>query len=184
MINKGEKTTRGATSRRIWEMTVFAMLAALMFASKVAMEALPNIHLVGVLTIVYTVVYRYKALIPIYVYVLLNGIIAGFNLWWMPYLYIWALLWCAVMLIPRKLPRGVKVVVYPVLCMAHGLLFGVLYAPAQAIMYGLNFEEMLAWIAAGLGFDALHAGSNFALGLLIYPLSELLFKLSKKYVAR
>ena len=181
---KDKKLTRGATSKRIWEMCVFSMLAAFMFISKLAMEGLPNIHLVGVLTIVYTVVFRYKALIPIYVYVFLNGVIAGFNLWWFPYLYIWTLLWGAVMLLPRKMPRALKLAIYPVLCMLHGMLFGVLYAPAQAIMYGLSFSETLVWIVGGFGFDALHAGGNLALGLLIYPLSELLFKLSSKYVSR
>lgn len=182
MLNKTDKkVTRGTTSRLIWEMVVFSMLAALMFVSKVAMEALPNIHLVGVLTIVYTVVYRYKALIPIYIYVLLNGVIAGFNLWWIPYLYIWALLWGAAMLIPRSTPRAVRAVLYPLLCAGHGILFGTLYAPVWALIYGLDFQEMLAWIVGGFGFDALHAIGNFALGLLIFPLSELLFRLSGKY---
>ena len=54
------------------------------------MELLPNIHLLGMLTMVYTIVFRIKALIPIYVYVFLNGIFAGFSPWWIPYLYIWA----------------------------------------------------------------------------------------------
>lgn len=182
MSQTDKKLTRTHTSRHIRETVVFAMLASLMFVSKVAMEALPNIHLVGVLTIVYTIVYRYKALIPIYVYVILNGVIAGFNLWWMPYLYVWTLLWGAVMLLPRNTPKGLKIVIYPLLCMTHGMLFGTLYAPAQAIMFGLSFREMLAWIYAGLGFDIVHAISNLALGLLIYPLSELLSKLSRKYL--
>ena len=64
------------------------MLGTIMFTSKIAMEALPNIHLVGMLTIVYTLVFRTKALIPIYIYVLMNGVYSGFSLWWMPYLYI------------------------------------------------------------------------------------------------
>ena len=167
--------------RRLFELAVFPMLAVIMFCSKLLMEALPNIHLVGVLTIVYTVVYRYKALIPIYIYVLLNGVIAGFNLWWIPYLYIWALLWGAAMLIPRNTPKAVRVVLYPLLCAGHGILFGTLYAPAHAIMYGLDFQKMVSWIVAGLGFDVMHAIGNFALGLLIFPLSELLFRLSGKY---
>ncbi|MBQ7363017.1 MAG: hypothetical protein IJW48_01060 [Clostridia bacterium] len=171
--------TRGATSRRIWEMIVFSMLGALMFVSKVAMEALPNIHLLGVLTIVYTVVFRYKALIPIYIYVLMNGVFAGFNMWWLPYTYIWAILWGAAMLIPRTLPVWAKCAVYPLLCALHGFLFGVLYAPAQAFMFGLDFDGTLAWIAAGLPFDVIHGIGNFCVGLLIYPLSELLRKLSR-----
>ena len=45
---------------RIREMAVFAMLGTLMYVSKVIMEMLPNIHLVGILTVVYTIVYRKK----------------------------------------------------------------------------------------------------------------------------
>lgn len=56
------------------ETVVFAMLGAVMYASKVVMEFAPNIHLLGALTIAYTVVYRKKALYPIYTYVILNGI--------------------------------------------------------------------------------------------------------------
>ena len=60
------------------EIAVFAMLGAVMYASKLLMEAAPNIHLLGVFTIAYTVVYRKKALFPIYIYVFLNGIVSGF----------------------------------------------------------------------------------------------------------
>ena len=160
-------------------MVIFAMLGTLMFCSKIILEVLPNIHLLGMLTIVYTVVYRKKALIPIYIYVFMNGLFAGFNMWWIPYLYIWTLLWGAAMLLPKHMPKGIAAVVYPLLCALHGILFGVLYAPAQAIMFGLNFEQMLAWIAAGLPFDILHCGGNLAAGLLILPLSELLRRLDR-----
>ena len=54
------------------ETVIFAMLGAVMYASKVVMEFAPNIHLLGALTIAYTVVYRKKALYPIYTYVILN----------------------------------------------------------------------------------------------------------------
>ncbi len=156
------------------------MLGAIMFCSKILMEALPNIHLLGMLTMTYTVVYRKRALIPIYIYVLMNGIYAGFSLWWLPYLYIWTILWGITMLLPRGMNRVVKCVVYPLVCGVYGLLFGTLYAPAQALMFGLSFEGMIAWIIAGLPFDALSAIGNFGFGILIVPLSELLLKLEKK----
>ena len=38
------------------ETAVFGMLGAVMFASKLLMELLPNIHLLGALTVAYTVV--------------------------------------------------------------------------------------------------------------------------------
>ena len=52
------------------EITIFAMLGAVMYASKLLMEVAPNIHLLGVFTIAFTVVYRKKALYPIYIYVI------------------------------------------------------------------------------------------------------------------
>ncbi|MBP3377163.1 MAG: hypothetical protein J6L96_00290 [Clostridia bacterium] len=161
------------------EIVVFAMLGALMFCSKVIMEALPNIHLLGMLTMVYTVVFRRRALIPIYIYVFMNGLYSGFNGWWVPYLYIWTLLWGVTMLLPRKMNPKVAYAVYPVVCAVHGLLFGTLYAPAQALMYGFSFEQTVAWIVSGLPFDVIHGVSNLFVGMLILPLSRLLHRLMK-----
>lgn len=157
------------------------MLGAVMFVSKIIMEALPNIHLLGMLTIAYTLVYRSKALIPIYIYVMLNGLFAGFNVWWVPYLYIWTILWGITMLLPKNMPKKLSYVVYPLLCAVHGFAFGTLYAPAQALFFGLNFEQTLAWIVAGLPFDAIHGVGNFCTGLLIIPMARLLKQLSYKH---
>ena len=159
------------------EMTLFAMLGALMFVSKILMEALPNIHLLGVLTMTYTIVFRKKALIPIYIYVFLNGIYAGFAMWWIPYLYVWTVLWAGTMLLPPEIPSRTKMVLYPVVCCLHGLLYGVLYAPAQAFLMGLSPKSTIAWIVAGLPWDAIHGAGNLVVGFLILPLSEVLRKL-------
>ena len=162
---------------------MFGMLGALMFASKIIMEALPNIHLLGMFTVVFTAVYRKKALYPIYIFVLLTGVYAGFNAWWVPHLYLWTLLWGAVMLIPRRLPDRFYYPILVVLCALHGFLYGTLYAPAQAIMFGLSFEGMIAWIISGLPFDAIHGVSNFFTGFLILPLCKLLERV-ERYAAR
>ena len=74
------------------ETVLFGMLGAMMYAVKVIMEVLPNVHLLGVFVIALTVVYRKKALYPIYTYVFINGLAAGFAAWWIPYLYLWTLL--------------------------------------------------------------------------------------------
>lgn len=152
------------------EIAVFAMLGAVMYVSKVIMEIVPNVHLLGVFTVAYTVVYRRKALYPIYVYVILNGIFCGFATWWIPYLYIWTILWGAVMLLPQNMPKKVAPFVYMGVCAAHGFLFGTLYAPAQAILFGLSFQGMIAWIIAGLPWDFVHGVSNFFCGMLIVPI--------------
>lgn len=156
------------------ELVLFGMLGALMYASKVIMEAAPNIHLLGVFTIAFTVVYRQKALYPIYTYVFLNGLFSGFSAWWIPYLYLWTVLWGITMLLPKKMPEKIKPVVYMVVNACHGFLYGTLYAPAQAIMFGLSFDAMVAWIIAGFPFDFVHGVSNFFCGLLIVPVIRVL----------
>ena len=155
------------------ELVVFAMLGSVMYASKLIMEFAPNIHLIGVFTIAFTVVYRKKALYPLYIYVLMTGILNGFATWWIPYLYLWTVLWGAVMLLPANMPGKLKKLqplVYMLVCDAHGFLYGTLYAPAQALLYGLSFQKMIAWIIAGLPFDCIHGISNFFCGILIVPI--------------
>lgn len=171
--------TQNKKSLSIKELVIFAMLGTVMFCSKIMMEFLPNIHLLGMFTITYTVVYRKKALIPIYVNVLLTGIYAGFNMWWIPYLYIWTILWGVTMILPRNMSKRTKIIVYPIVCCLHGLLYGTLYAPAQALMMGMNFKATVAWIMAGLPWDAVQGAGNLVVGTLIYPLSELLRKLTR-----
>ena len=65
----------------IKEMAVFGMLGALMYASKMLMELFPNIHLLGTFIIALTLVYRKKALYPIYTFVLITGLFGGFATW-------------------------------------------------------------------------------------------------------
>lgn len=164
---------------QIYEMTVFSMLGAIMFCSKLLMDVLPNIHLIGMFTMLFTVVYRKKALIPLYIFVFLVGIYGGFSLWWIPYLYIWTILWAVTMLLPKHMSSKVCMIVYPVVCALHGLAYGTLYAPAQALLFHLDFKGMIAWIIAGLPYDGLHAAGNFVAGFLIVPLVGALKKLDK-----
>ena len=175
-----KKSTRRISNAR--EICIFAMLGTVMYISKIVMEALPNIHLLGVLTIVYTLVYRKRALIPIYIYVMMNGLLAGFNMWWLPYTYIWTILWGVVMLLPQKMPKKISVPVYAAICGLHGFAFGTLYAPAHALMYGFSLEQTVAWILAGIPFDLIHGVSNLAIGLIIVPLSEILGSISKRHM--
>ncbi len=165
------------------ELTVFAMLGAVMYASKVILEFAPNIHLLGVFTIAFTIVYRKKALYPIYIYVLLNGMFSGFSAWWVPYLYLWTVLWGFVMLLPKKMPRLIQPIVYMGVCAVHGFLFGTLYAPVQAVLFGLSLEGMVAWIVAGLPWDFLHGVSNFFCGVLIMPIVSVL-RLAERYAQK
>lgn len=165
--------------KKLVDIIVFTLLGVIMFLSKLLMEFLPNFHLLGTLTVAYTVVYRKDALKPIYVFVLLLGLYNGFALWWIPYLYIWTLLWAVVMFLPKNMKPKIAVPVYMLVSGLHGLLYGTLYAPAQALLFGYDFKTMLAWIVAGFSFDVMHCIGNVVLGVLILPIVSALKKFHK-----
>lgn len=159
------------------DMIIFSMLGAILFISKIIMEFLPNIHPLAMLIAVYTLVYRSKALVPIYVYVFMLGVYYGFAQWWIPYLYIWTVIWAFIMLIPKDASLKTKGILSAVFCALHGILFGTLYAPAQALLFGLNFHGMIAWIIAGLPYDVIHMLGNIVMSVLIVPLYKVLSRL-------
>ena len=154
----------------IKDIVIFGLLGALMYASKVVMDVLPNIHILAPMITAITIVYRKKALYPIYVFVFITGLFGGFSTWWIPYLYIWTILWGVTMLLPKEMPKKVAPLVYMVVCSLHGFLYGTIYAPYQALAFGLDFNGMIAWIVTGLPFDIIHGISNFFCGALIVPL--------------
>lgn len=73
-------------------MVTAAFLAAVLVASKFALDGLPNIELVSLLVILYTLEYPRLAVPAVYTYVFVYGLLNGFGIWWFPQLYIWAVL--------------------------------------------------------------------------------------------
>lgn len=71
------------------EIVTMGILSAVLLAAQVSLGFLPNIEIVTLLIIVYTLVLRKKVFFVIYVFVLLEGLIYGFGLWWLNYLYVW-----------------------------------------------------------------------------------------------
>lgn len=78
------------------------------------------------------------------------------------------------MLLPKNMPKKIRPIVYMIVCAMHGFLYGTLYAPAQALFFGLNFKGTIAWIVAGLPWDFVHGVSNFFCGILILPIVRIL----------
>ena len=70
-------------------------------------------------------------LYPIYIFAILVGVFSGFSAWWIPYLYIWTVLWGFTMLLPKTLPKRIAPIIYMSVSMMHGFLYGILYAPKQ-----------------------------------------------------
>ena len=62
-----------SSTRRLKDLVIFAVLGSIMFVSHMSMMVIPNIHLNGLLVAAFTLTYRKRALIPIYVFVMVYG---------------------------------------------------------------------------------------------------------------
>ena len=149
-----------------------ALCAAVLFAQQVALMALPNIELVSLLVIVYTLTFRYKVLYIIYVFAFLEGLFYGFSpWWWIPYLYVWTLLALVVWL--WRACRSP--VVWAMISGVFGLCFGALCALPHLVIGGPAMA--LAYWVSGIPFDLIHCVSNFVVCLALWrPLMRLLAK--------
>ncbi len=149
-------------------------MAALIFAAKVALASLPNINLNAVLIILTVVFFGWRALYTVYVYVLLEGLVFGFSIWWFGYLYVWAILVVVAMLFRKN----DSALVWAVIAAVYGLVFGLLmYLEYFAINGG--WEMFFSMWVAGIPYDLAHCAGNFAGTLVLYkPLYAVMARLT------
>ena len=160
-----------------FEIVILGMLGAIACVCQVALSFLPNVEVVSILFIVYTKVFGKKALFPIYVFVLLEGIFWGFGSWWIMYLYIWAVLWGITMLCRRNDSS----ITWAIINGAYGLSFGALCSITQGVMFGIG--SGFAYFISGIPFDITHCIGNFFTALFLYkPLTILLSQARKMLV--
>ena len=145
-----------------------ALLTALLLVLQVALAAIPNVEMVSLLVVLYTLHFRKKALAIIYVFVFCEGLIYGFGLWFVNYLYVWAVLWGIAMVGAQiKSP-----VVWALILSLYGLSFGLLCALPYVWIGGVGMAW--AYYINGIPFDLAHAGSNLVIALVLFkPLNAL-----------
>lgn len=141
-------------------------MSALMVATQFALSFIPNVHLTAVLIVVTAVVFGWSAMYSVLVYVMLEGLMYGFGVWWVSYLYAWPLL-CAVAVVLRK--NDLPSLLWAAVTGGHGLLFGALCALPYVSLSG--FPAAVSYWISGIPFDLVHCISNFILTLvLVRPL--------------
>lgn len=139
------------------------MMGALMFGSKLALASLPNIHLNAVLIILCAVFFGWKGLFSVGIYVMLEGLIFGFGIYWFGYLVVWPLL-----LFIATAMRGCRsALVWASVAGVYGLLFGPLMYLEFFLING-GWEMFFAMWVSGIHFDLLHCGGNFVMTLVLF----------------
>ena len=154
-------------------MALSGILGAVLLVSQIALAPLPNIEIVSVLVILFTIALGRYVGYTLAVFVLLEGLVYGFGLWWFSYLYIWTIL-AVLTFFFRKMESRLG---WALLCGFYGLLFGTLTSFPTFVLSG--FAVGVAYILSGIPFDLIHAAANFLLAFLLLPvLRRLLEKLS------
>lgn len=158
-----------------FDVVLFGVLGALTFAAKFVMSGLPNIEPVSLMIMLFAVTFGWKALYPTYVYVALEVLCYGINVWNIYYLYIWAVLLVAALLL-RKMQEPLG---WAILSGTFGLLFGALCGIADIFIGGFSYATA-KWVS-GIWFDLMHCAGNFVIALLLFnPLRNLLKKLYER----
>ena len=142
-----------------------------MYVSQVLMASLPNFELVSFLIIITARKFGIKSLASTYIFVFLEVIVYGFEIWVICYLYVWAILVLFICLL-RKIDSWI---LYTLVSGIFGFLFGILCSVPYFITGGFGFG--VSWIVSGISFDLLHGFGNLILTFLLYkPLTIALDK--------
>lgn len=164
------------------EMVTLAACTSCLFIVQVALANLPNIELVSLLIILFTLTFGKKVLYIIYGFAVLEGILYGFHLWWVSYLYIWTLLALATWLSRRQtnplfwaILSGLFGLCFGALCSLPYFLTGWAGAAAGVSRLSSGLHAMASWWITGIPFDLIHCAGNFACALILFlPLRRLM----------
>lgn len=159
----------------IRKLTRIALLSAILYISKVALEFLPNVELVSFLVIIYTLVFGKETFLIVTVFNMFELIQWGFGTWWFSYLYTWPLL-CAITLSLKRVVKE-EFIVWSIVSGMFGLIFGALFA---IVYIPVDITYALAYWISGLPWDVWHAVWNFVLMLVLgKPLYAVLSRMKK-----
>ncbi len=160
---------------RAKEIALIGMMSAVMITAQVALSFLPNIELVSLLIILYTLVFGWRVLYILYVFVAAEGLIYGLGLWFINYLYVWTILFVLVLLL-RRLN---STFLWAIISGLYGLSFGALCSIPYFITGGV--ASGFAYWAQGIPFDLMHCAGNFIVTLILFhPLYSLLLHIKKR----
>lgn len=145
---------------------------AILEASKIALDVLPNIEVITLLFIIYTLSFGRKTILVAVAFTAVECFLKGFNVWSFMYLYIWPLLIMMVIFASRHKAGHLF---YCLLSGFFGLFFGMFCSIPYLFIGG--WRMAVTWWVSGIPYDIIHCVSNFVLCLLLFkPLSSIMKK--------
>ena len=144
------------------ELCLLSMTGALIFVSKLVLSGIPNVNLNTLLIILSVVFFGGKAFYAVALYVLLEGLVFGFSLWWFSYLYTWPAVTFVIWLFRKNGS--------PLLWAAVAGLCGLCFGPLMYLLYFFvnGWQTAFSMWVAGIPYDLVHCAGNFVLTLILY----------------
>lgn len=158
----------------VYDIAQIGIMTAAMEGGKLALAFLPNVEIVTLLVILYTLCFGRNVFYAIFIFTWIEGSLYGFGIWFIAYLYIWPMF----ALITRLFRKKTGAVFWSILSAFFGLFFGAFSAVPYIFISGL--DGAFAWWIAGIPYDMIHCVSNFVITLALFrPLNTVLNRLSK-----
>lgn len=155
---------------RVQDLTLIAMMVAIIEVSKAVLSGLPNVELTSFWIILFSLYLGKRVYYAVPVFILVEGMIYGIQLWWIMYLYAWPLL----AFLARRLRKMDSALSWAILSGAFGLSFGALcsipyfFIGAAGATAADGFRYAFTWWVAGIPWDFVHGIGNFCLMLVLY----------------
>ena len=164
------------------EIATVGLMVAIIEVSKVILMHIPNVELTSFWIIMFTLCFGKLVFYVIPVFILIEGAMFGFGLWWVMYLYAWPLLAFVTFL----LKKHETVWTWCYLSAGFGLAFGflcsfpyvVIGATDGGIMSGVYAG--FTWWIAGIPWDIVHGIANFVIMLVFYGPIKRVVEIVKK----
>lgn len=153
------------------DIATIGICSAILFIVQVVFAFLPNIELVSLFIIIFTIHLRWKTLYSIYIFAIVEGVLYGFSIWFISYLYVWTILFFIVLLLSKKTDN---LFIFSIISSIFGLAFGTLTSIPYFFIGGLS--AVIAYIVSGIPFDLIHCVSNFLIGIMLFKPLNLCFE--------
>lgn len=150
-----------------------------MFLGQYIFQFIPNIEVVSLFIIIFSLIYRYKTLYSITLFIMLMGIFYGFGLWILGYLIIWPLLCVMTIILSKYLKENYFIL--SLFSATFAFLFGAFYAIPYIFVGGASLA-FVYWIS-GIVFDIIHMIGNFFIMLFVgKTLYNIIVKINMLYL--
>ncbi len=168
---------RKSTAR---DVALVGVMVAVIEACKFALLEIPNVELTTFWIIMFTLYFKKRVFFVIPVFIVIEGVVFGFGIWWIMYLYVWPLLALVTLLLSEKMDA---IIAAAVSCV-FGLLFGLCCAIPYLFMgtdTQSGFSVAFSWWIAGIPWDIAHGVANLVIMLVLYrPVTSVMKIVSKE----